>query len=80
MPPSVGSVMTTNSGVIPRSWWRYCQHRPSQSSSCTVPVTRMVTSGGIRPSSFMILAPYTADTTPPRWSEAPRPPISVSVS
>ena len=38
MPPSVGSVETTNSGFRPISLTRYCQHRPSQSSSCTVPV------------------------------------------
>jgi hypothetical protein len=49
MPPSVGSVEMTNSGVTLSSLWMYCQHRPSQSSSCTVPVTRSVTSSGMRP-------------------------------
>ena len=38
----VGSVETTNSGRMPLFSTRYCQQRPSQSSSCTVPVTRRV--------------------------------------
>ena len=48
-PPSVGSVETTNSGVIPDSEWMYCQQRPSQSSSCTVPVTMILYPSGMRP-------------------------------
>ena len=73
MPPSVGSVETTNSGVMPSSLWMYCQQSPSQSSSCTEATTRIFVSAGIRFRSFMIFAPYTAETTPPSWSEPPRP-------
>ena len=51
MPPSVGSVETTNSGFRPFSLCRYCQHRPSQSSSCTVAVTTRVYS----PLEFQVL-------------------------
>ena len=35
-------VMTTNSGRTLSSLMMYCQHSPSQSSSCTVPVTSTV--------------------------------------
>ena len=45
------SVETTNSGVMPSSLWMYCQHRPSQSSSCTVAVTRIRYPAGMRASS-----------------------------
>jgi hypothetical protein len=61
---SVGSVMTTTSGWSTFSRRMYCQHRPSQSSSMTVPVTHRVTPSS-RPSSFAMRAPYTAAAKPP---------------
>ena len=58
----------------------YSQQRPSQSSSCTVPTTSTRYLSLRSPKSFIILAPYTADTIPPNWSDTPRPPILVSSS
>ena len=54
MPPSVGSVLTTNSGRSLSSLMMYCQQSPSQSSSCTEPTITMVQSSSI-PSSLTIL-------------------------
>ena len=65
---------------MPRSLIMYSQHNPSQSSSCTVPTTNTRYLSFNKPKSFMIFAPYTADTIPPNWSDTPRPPISVSLS
>ena len=79
-PPSVGSEDTTNSGRILSSLMMYCQQRPSQSSSCTVPTTITRYLSFRSPMSFMILAAYTAETVPPSWSETPLPPILVSSS